>query len=390
MNKSKKIISIILALLFVVSIGTVMLISNAEDNSRDTSITVTVDKTELLTGESATVTVKATTNYAVGTMSIPVFYDKTLVEVSDGNAPLTDYANSAVTTDLTAADTSKIYANTGVDSSKHGFVLANYIAGAGTEVETMLTDAVVLTFKITAKADVKGEAVIKVVTESAKTESNIQGMLYFGAQPDGNTVNAIPENVEGIDVTNAVTIVNISNGENTLMVEEGFEYADYVVIDTNNTNNGEYTGIVYGIDTLDQNDYLEILATLDDALTTSNGDDYLVIEANEMGMESTGATITVVDENGDAIETYVFVYFGDIDGDGMISSNDALIAEWYEIAYEGIESYAAYVAADIDGDGMPTANDALIEEWYEIGYEGVDYQYNLGQNAVNNMYEWIY
>ena len=77
MNKTKKIISIVLALVLVASIGTIMLVSNAGDNDPTTSVTVTVDKNELKAGESATVTVKATTNYAVGTMSIPVFYDKT-------------------------------------------------------------------------------------------------------------------------------------------------------------------------------------------------------------------------------------------------------------------------------------------------------------------------
>ena len=200
----------------------------------------------------------------------------------------------------------------------------------------------------------------------------------------------VDEITTNLDVALANFEEQASLDPSTLVVKEEFEYADYVVIDTENNNYGEYTGIVYGIDTLDQNEMMEVLATLADALTTNNGDDYLVIEANENGVESTGSTITVVDENGDALETYVFVYFGDIDGDGMISANDALIAEWYETAYEGIDSYAAYVAADVDGDGMPSANDALIAEWYETAYEGVDYQYNLGQNAMANMYEWIF
>ncbi len=379
MNKSKKIISIILALLFVVSIGTVMLISNAEDNSRDTSITVTVDKTELFTGESATVTVKATTNYAVGTMSIPVFYDKTLVEVSDGNAPLTDYANSAVTTDLTAVDTSKIYANTGVDSSKYGFVLANYIAGAGTEVETMLTDAVVLTFKITAKADVKGEAVIKVVTESAKTESNIQGMLYFGAQPDGNTVNAIPENVEGIDVTNAVTIVNISNGENTVALKEDANVEAY--IDTE--NNCGFTGIIYGIDTLGS---VSEDGSLADNLTTTYGDDYLAITEVDGG-ETTGTIIEVLDEDGNAVETYVFVYFGDIDMDGMITSTDGFFTEYYEGNGEGIEELYQFIAGDVDGDGMITSTDGFYMEYFEGNGEGIPTQQEIAEMVSANYYE---
>lgn len=176
----------------------------------------------------------------------------------------------------------------------------------------------------------------------------------------------------------------------TLMVKEDCEYADYVVIDVNNNNYGEYTGIIYGIDTLDQNPDFAPLTDLASALTTNNGDDYLVIEANENGIESTGATITVVDENGDVLETYVFVYFGDIDGDGMITGIDGALASDYEVTYEGLSSYAQYVACDIDGDGMATGIDGALAADFEVTYEGVDYQYNIGQIAVNNMYEWIY
>ncbi len=200
-------------------------------------------------------------------------------------------------------------------------------------------------------------------------------------------VNAANSNLEACI---AYFVTEAEMEPSTLMVEEGFEYADYVVIDTNNTNNGEYTGIVYGIDTLDQNEMMEILGDLNSALTTNNGDDYLVINANDQGVESTGSTIEVVDADGNVLETYVFVYFGDIDGDGMLSGTDGFIAEEYEITYMGIESYAGYVAADIDGDGMVTGTDGFIMAEYEITYMGVDYQYNLGQTAMNNMYEWIY
>ena len=202
-----------------------------------------------------------------------------------------------------------------------------------------------------------------------------------------------------VNTANAALATAIANFETTAVEETptlnwtdtGFEYADTVVNDTNNTNNGEVTGIIYGIDTLDQNEAMEILGSLSDALMASTGDEtHIVITPNEQGNESTDALIEIVDSEGNVLETYVFIYFGDIDGDAMISANDALIAEYYEATYEGINSYAQYVAADVDTDGMPSANDALIMEYYEATYEGVDYQYNLGQNAMNNTYEWIY
>ncbi len=390
-NQKSKIISFVLV--FALLITTIIVTSVA--NAKAVDIYLESDKTELLAGESATISVKVTTNFSVATMSIPVFYDKTLVDVSEATATLTGYAVANTTTESQSVDTEKVYENTEIDSDKFGFVLVTYIGGANKEVAESIENEVVLTFKITAKTDVSGNAAVKVIQESAKTSENIKGMLYFGATTNGPTINSIPENIEKIDLTTGIVSVKIGKLNNlpTLEVKtsEEFEYSDYVILDKTNTNNGEYTGIIYGIDTLDQNEAMEILGSLGDALMASTGDETQIeIIANEAGQESTDALIEIVDSEGTVLETYVFIYFGDVDGDAMISANDAFIAEYYEGTYEGINTYAQYVACDIDGDGMPSANDAFVMEYYEGTYEGVDYQYNIGQNAVNNSYEWIY
>ena len=386
MKKSKKIIGIILCIILIATVTTAIFVATA--TAKKVEISITADKTELTAGETATISVTVNANFPVATMSIPVFYDNTLVEVSDATATLTDYAVKSAVTDTQSADISKVFANTGLSSDKYGFVLVNYIGGAGAEVPET-TDGVVLTFKITAKAGVSGTEVVKCVSQSAKTDDNIAGMLYFGATINENTIDAIPENIENIDLTNAQASVNIVSGANMLMVEEDFEYADYVVFDTNNTNGGEYTGIIYGIDTLDQNPEMSALASLADALTTVYGDDYLeIIEAD--GGETTGTIINVLDENGDAIETYVFVYFGDVNGDGMLTSDDDFMVSEYEVTYGEISSYASYVAGDVNSDGMLSSDDAFMISEFEVTYSEIDYQYNIGQNAMSNSYEWIY
>ena len=385
MKKSKKIIGIILCIILIATVTTAIFVATA--TAKKVEISITADKTELTAGETATISVTVNANFPVATMSIPVFYDNTLVEVSDATATLTDYAVKSAVTDTQSADISKVFANTGLSSDKYGFVLVNYIGGAGAEVPET-TDGVVLTFKITAKAGVSGTEVVKCVSQSAKTDDNIAGMLYFGATINENTIDAIPENIENIDLTNAQASVNIVSGANMLMVEEDFEYADYVVFDTNNTNGGEYTGIIYGIDTLDQNPEMSALASLADALTTVYGDDYLeIIEAD--GGETTGTIINVLDENGDAIETYVFVYFGDVNGDGMLTSDDDFMVSEYEVTYGEISSYASYVAGDVNSDGMLSSDDAFMISEFEVTYSEIDYQYNIGQNAMSNTYEWI-
>ena len=146
--KNKKLKIIAFVLVFVLLIATVIVTSVA--NAKTTDILITADKVTLLAGESATVSVNVTTNYPVATMSIPVFYDKTLVDVSEAVATLSEYSVANTTTDSQSVDTAKVYANTDIDENKFGFVLVTYIGGANEEVAESI-DEVVLTFKITAK-----------------------------------------------------------------------------------------------------------------------------------------------------------------------------------------------------------------------------------------------
>ena len=379
MNKTQKIISIVLALVLVASVGTIMLVSNAGDNDPTTSVTVTVDKTELKAGESATVTVKATTNYAVGTMSIPVFYDKTLVSVSDGTVALAEYETKNVTTDLTAVDMSKIYDNTNIDSEKYGFVLASYIAGANSTVQTMLEDDVVLTFKITAKADVSGTAAVKVITESAKTTNNIAGMLYFGKQPDGNTIDAIPENIEGINVDNASVSIKIGSGTPELILTDlGAEIG--AVISTAYGVADGYDGAVFGVDTLGLGAD-GVSATLEEAYTTEAG--YVVVNTdNSAGVETTGAVIELYDDNDVLLASYVFIYFGDVNSDGGVDTTDASLIEEYSAMISEFSAEYYLVAGDVNNDETPDTTDTSIIEEFSAMISDMPTQADVAQAYV--------
>ena len=243
MKNKNKIIAIIVAVVLVASIFVVGTVAN----TKNTSIAISIDKTELSAGQSATVTVTASADYPVATASIPVFYDKTMVTVSNATATLTGYAVAEVTTDLTAVNSAKIYANTNMNSEKFGFVLVTYIGGANDTVST-LENTAVLTFKITAKSDVSGEALVKCVTESAKTDDNVEGMLYFGATTSGTTITSIPENVENVNLANATQSATIVTGNADLMVKDNMP----TVIDATNK-------YIYGITPGDSvEDYIKV------------------------------------------------------------------------------------------------------------------------------------
>lgn len=368
--KHKKIIAILLVIALLTT--TFLIVSIANEN--ETKVEVTVSKTELSAGERATVSVKVEANYPVATMSIPVFFDKTKVEVSNATANLTNYKIASITTNNQSTDTAKVFANTGLSESQFGFVLVNYIGEAGQQLDSSMS-SVVLTFEIIAKDGVSGDAAVKVVSSSAKTEDNVEGMLYFGKT--GTTLNEIPENVTDIDVTKATTNISIVGGKNSIVLDNDANVE--AVFDTNYANN-DYAGFIYGIDTLANVTEDGLLA---DNITTKQGDDYLEI----IGDETTGTIINLLDKNGNVLETYVFIYFGDIDGSGDVTSTDGFIAEYFEATGEGIDTVYTLMAGDVDGSGDITSTDGFTMEYFEAIGEGLPSQQEIAAMVSGNYYE---
>lgn len=330
MKNKNKIIAIAVAAVLIISafiVGTVA-------NTNSASVSITIDKTELSAGETATVTVKSTTNFPVATASIPVFYDKTLVSISNTTATLTGYDIANVTTDATATDHSKIYANTKLDSSEYGFVLVTYIGGANDTVSN-IDDATILTFTIIAKTEITGDALIKCITESAKTEDNVAGMLYFGTTTSGTKITSIPENVENVNLESASSSIMIVDGGAELVAKDGKS----PVID--NENKYVY-GITPGTD-------------IETYFTVKNG--ALELVANSAGYKNgTGAIINIKNSGGIVVDTYTVIIFGDVNGDGEITANDYANIKDATLG-KTIDGEANNVAGDVNGDNSITAND---------------------------------
>ncbi len=344
MKKSKKIICLVLTVAIIISALTTALIVTA--NTKETTVNISVDKAELSNGEGATVSVSVESNYPIATMSIPVFYDKELVDVSNAVATLTNYSYSNVIVDSESVDSDKVYANTDVDSSKFGFVLVNYIGEAGAELPENVNE-VVLTFEITAKAGISGTAVLKTVEKSAKTEENIEGMLYFGAPVTGKIINEIPENVENVDLSTTSANVAIKNESPKLVPIDG---TSGVVDDTNK--------YIYGI---------SAGSKVSDLFKVENGKINLV--ANENGFtDGTGATVQVLDGGNQVVDTYTVIIFGDVNGDGEVTVADSIVVEMGSVG-ASIEGEAYNMAADVNGDGSITVADSIVVEMGSVGTE---------------------
>ena len=344
--KKKKIISIVLSLALVISIVATAIIATA--NAKETDVVIDVAETELSIGQTTTVSVKVTTNYPVATMSIPVFYDKTKIEVSEATATLTDYAVKSAITDAQSVDVAKVYANTGINADEYGFVLVTYIGGAGQEVAETISGEV-LTFNVTAKTDVSCIAAIKCVSKSAKTDENVAGMLYFGSPVSGRTINSVPENIKNIDLTKAEANVKIGTTEPELILNEYGEEMGAVVYKTEDMFDG-FQGVIFGIDTHNG----EMIA---DYVATEAGS--IEVLPNDYDSDAgTGAIVNLLDDNGDVVESYVFILFGDVNGDGFIDSVDSGVIAEAEVGFAEFDAYAYEFAGDYDGSGYFDSVDA--------------------------------
>lgn len=353
MSNIKKIIGVVLALVMALSVATVAFAATGDKYS----VSIEADKTTLTAGETATVTVKVTSNYNVSTMSIPVFFDKTLVTVSDASTTLTgDLKDIKV---VTEGDLSKFYSGTTYTEADHGVVALTYVAKEGASIETYNNTAV-MTFKVTALADVTGNAVVECVQGTVKTSTNTNGKLYVGKNSSGNaTVDSLAEWIDDADIKAATATIAIGGGATAdpelVLTATGEGYGTVIRNDICTTN---YNGCVFGIDTLNGE-------AIEDYVTATNGS-IEVLPNEESGAYTTGATILLKNGAGDVVATYVFIYFGDVNGDGLVDGTDSVAVEMHDGWIELFEDDSPYFyAADVNHDGLVDGTDSVAIEMHD-------------------------
>ena len=364
MTKAKKVLSLVLA---VVMVAATFAFSASAANGNAATFTVSVDKATVSKDEVITVTVNLTTDYYAGPTNVPVYY----------NPEFFQFVESSV-------NGAKIFGETATDVQSHndadtGCLRVAFIPQtSGDAASAKFMNGTLFTFQL--KAIANGTSDICLKAEDQKTATNIGGTLYCGAYKS-SAIDNNPATVGQTFVINKTTATVGSAEKPTLAVKD--TAAVTPVIDT--VNKFGYTGSVYGIDTLGS---VTLDGELAENLTTTLGDEYLRITVPESGVETTGTIIEVLDTDlTTVLETYVFVYFGDIDADGMISSTDSFFAEYYEGAAEGIDYAYQLLAGDVDGDGMLSSTDGFFFEYFEGAGEGLDKQSVIAEIVCSNVYE---
>ena len=336
MVKSKKILSLALAL--VMALGVLTMGVFAAKTTPTATFTVSASASEVANGDEVTITVKAnaTETFYAGPMSLPIEYDASLFEYVADSATVTNIYGAGTTKSAVKAEKGKL--TVALTPSTSGAVTAPNLNGA---------NLIVLKFKLKAIGSTGSSTVA--IADDQKTAANIGGKFYCGSFDSADPKTA--ELTEMGQTLNRVS-ATISYAGGTGTPELVLKQADNGAVIRNNlcTTSGKFAGCVFGIDTLNGEN-------IEDFVTTAVGS--IEVVANADGNMSTGATILLKDTEGKVVATYVFIYFGDVNGDGSVDGSDAGDVEAHDAWLVTIdEDTAAYYSADVNGDGSIDGSDA--------------------------------
>ena len=335
MVKSKKILS--LALAFVMALSVLTMGAFAAKTTPTATFTVSASPSEVAPGEEVTITVKAnaTDTFYAGPMSLPIEYDASLFEyVADSATIANIYGESTTKSDVKA------------EAGKLTVVLTPSTSGAVTAPDLNGANLTVLTFKLRA-IGTTGSSTVAIANDQ-KTAANIGGKFYCGsfdsADPKTAELTELGQTLNRVDTT----ISYKSVGTPELVLTQADNGA--VIRKDLCTTSGEFAGCVFGVDTINGE-------SIEDFVTTAVGS--IEVVANNKGNITTGAKILLKDTSGAVVATYVFIYFGDVNGDGAVDITDSSDVEahdqWVSL-FE--EDTAAYYSCDVNADGAVDITDS--------------------------------
>lgn len=358
MVKSKKILSLALAL--VMALGVLTMGVFAAKTTPTATFTVSSSASEVANGDEVTITVKAnaTETFYAGPMSLPIEYDASLFEYVADSATVANIYGESTTKSAVKADAGKL--TVALTPSTSGAVTAPDLNGA---------NLTVLTFKLKAIGSTGSGTVA--IADDQKTAANIDGKFYCGSFDSANPKTA--ELTEIGQTLNRVSATISYKGGAVGTPELVLTQADNGAVIRNNlcTTSGEFAGCVFGIDTINGE-------SIEDFVTTAVGSIEVVANAN--GEITTGATILLKDTSGEVVATYVFIYFGDVNGDASVDSADAETIDFHNQFIELLdEDTAAYYAAELNGDGSIDSADAEMIDFHNQFIELLPAQSELAQ-----------
>lgn len=305
---SKKILSVVLALVFVLSTFAVSAFaingSRGEDEGATYTQTWALENDGDTDGDGVwTVYVKLTTDYKVGAMQFVVNNPNENVKLTSavlGDGVPVDY-NAELTANL---DTGKI-------------VIVPEPADGIPAEELSNAIVAVLTYSVPT-----GESTTLTIDASeAKTEATPAGTLVAlrmesGYLESGDMIygQVVTEDADG----NAAKTI-LGNASADLAKKSDAEAG--ILIDTAHTFGDTYKGVVYGFTQAANNTFMTTPYLTNNLEATNDGSLEFSRSIGKTGY-GTGTVITVKNADGTEAAKYVVVIFGDVDGNGLVNGND--------------------------------------------------------------------
>ena len=311
MSKTRKILSVVLALAMILSTFAVSAFAAASYEDADNEYNQTWALSEPVDNgdDTYTVDVSLTTDYKTGVIQF-VLTNTDIAAVEYTSIELGDAIPEDYNADISAMASAK-------DPSALNVMIIPSTVGVST-IEATEIDGVIAKVTYTL---VSGSADITLKDDAASSE-NPGGTLIAARVSDGNIVTG--DMITGQNAT--IDVATVTIGDSALPSDLALTAAgstDGVVIDTKKTFGGEYDGVVYGFkqsanNTFTNTTYLttNLTATNEGSLSFSRS-----IGASGYG---TGTVITVTGKDG-GVKKYVVVIFGDVDGNGLIAVADATV-----------------------------------------------------------------
>lgn len=156
------------------------------------------------------------------------------------------------------------------------------------------------------------------IADDAKSASNPGGTLFAARMTDG--VLSSGTSVIGQTTTIETEARNIGAVATADLVKKAAAEAG-ILIDTAHTFGGAYKGVVFGFTQAANNTFMNT-NYLNNNLEASNGGSLAFSRSIGATGYGTGTVITVKNADGTEAAKYVVVIFGDADGNGLINVND--------------------------------------------------------------------
>ncbi len=306
MSKTRKILSLVLALVMIVSTFAVSAFAAASYESEEDIEAGKYNQTWALSGpadngdNTYTVDVNLTTDYATGAIQF------VLTNTAAASVTYTDIAlGDAIPADYNAQISA--YEKVNTDGTSKVTVMIIPTTEDVSTISAVALDGIVAKVTYTL---VSGSATIA-LDNNPSSATNPAGTLIAGRASDGNLVTSDMITGQNVAITAGAESVTIgSAAKPTLVLSNG------VTVNANYCNTA-YTGVIFGFASFGSE------ANYRKSVTSSLGDEYIVYEANADGKNGTGAVIKLVDlDKTTVLESYVVVVFGDVNGDGRVTTAD--------------------------------------------------------------------